>query len=91
MDPFLKYGFTTLFAILTIVSFYVSIFQYKTTDKDGTTTYHISRSMGLFVVGLLSSYTTYGLMTGKDVAESLKAIKEGLADLSRNVTTFKTS
>ncbi len=91
MENFLRYGFVALFSVLSVVSFYVSIFQYKTTDKDGKTTYHISRSMGLFIVGLFSVYSVYGLLTGKDIKEYFNVINEHFNNLNRNVTTFTTS
>jgi len=91
MEESLKYALIILFAIISIACFYVSIFRYKTTDNEGRTTYHISRSIGLFICFFFSLYITYNLVLNKPIDMKLiTELSDKLTSIGRNVTTFTT-
>ena len=91
MEESLRYALIFVFIVITIACFYVSIFKYKTTDNEGRTTYHISRSIGLFISSFFSLYIVYNLVLNKAIDMKLiTGLSDKLTSIGRNVTTFTT-
>ena len=88
-SPILKYGLITLFTVITAASFYTAVFKYKTVDTQGKTTYHISRSIGLFITALFALYITYNLVLNKPIDMGLiNELGNQLSSVGRNVTNI---
>lgn len=89
LTPNFKYGLLGLFAVASIVSFYVAIFKFKEViieNRQEKIRYNFSRSIGLFIVGLFSLQMFYSVYTGKDLRDSFKELSDQLNNLTRNTS-----